>query len=71
MEEFVILHQIPNQKNIVFSVEVVSGIANLNFALLPYSDNIFITYCQIKKVVLHFTAARSKESNEMHHSSQN
>ena len=70
MEDFVILHQIPNQKNIVFSVEVVSGIANLNFALLPNSDNIFITYCQIKQVVLHFTA-RSKESNEMHHSSQN
>ena len=69
MEEFVILHQIPNQKNNVFSVEVVSGIANLNFALLPNSDHIFITYCQIKQVVLRFTG-RSKESNEMHHSSQ-
>lgn len=34
MEEFVILHQIPSQKNIAFTVEVVIGHANLNFALL-------------------------------------
>ena len=37
MEEFVILHQILNQKNIVFSVQVVSGNANLTFALNPIS----------------------------------
>jgi len=37
MEEFVILHQITNQKNIVFSVQVVSGNANLTFALLHNS----------------------------------
>ena len=37
MEEFVILHQILNHKNIVFSVQVVSGNANLTFALIPIS----------------------------------
>ena len=37
MEEFAILHQILNQKNIVFSVQVVSGNANLTFAHFPFS----------------------------------
>jgi len=60
MEQFVILHQIPNQKNIVYSVQVASGDANLTFALLPNSDYIFIIYCQMKQVVLNDTG-RSKE----------
>ena len=37
MEEFVTLHPILNQKNIVFSVQVFSGNANLTFALIPIS----------------------------------
>ena len=37
MEEFVILHQILNQKNIVFPVQVISGNANLTFAFIPIS----------------------------------
>lgn len=37
MEEFAILHQILNQKNIVFSIQVVSGNANLTFARFPIS----------------------------------
>ena len=37
MEEFVILHQIPNQKKIVFSIQVVSGDTNLTFSFLPNS----------------------------------
>jgi len=52
MEEFVILYQIPNQKNIVYSVQVVSGGANLTFDLLPNSDYTFIIHCQMKQVVL-------------------
>ena len=61
MEEFVILHQIRNQKNIEFSVQVVSGNANLTFALIPIStDYVFVIYCQIGQVVLNDTG-RSKE----------
>jgi len=52
MKESVILHQIPNKKNIVYSVQVVSGDANLTFALFPSSDYTFIIYCQKKQVVL-------------------
>ena len=37
MEEFVILHPILNQKNIVFSVQAVSGDANLTIVLFPIS----------------------------------
>jgi len=55
MEEFVILHQYPNKKNIVYSVQVVSGDANLTFALFPNLDYIFIIYCQIKQVVFNDT----------------
>ena len=42
MKEFVILHQILNQKKIVFSVQAVSGNANLTFALFPISLLIFM-----------------------------
>ena len=41
MEEFIILHQIPSQKNIAFSVQAVILDANLNFALLPNSTDYF------------------------------
>ena len=37
MEEFVILHQSLNQKNIVFSAQVVSGNVNFTFSLIPLS----------------------------------
>ena len=71
MEEFVILYQIPNQKNIVYSVQDASGDANLTLALFPNSDYIFIIQCQMKQVVLN-DIGRSKESiMEMRHSSQN
>ena len=42
MDEFVILHQIPNQNSIVFSAEVVSGDANFTFAIVSKSDYIFL-----------------------------
>ena len=53
MEEFVILHQIPNRKNIICSVQVVSGGANLTFALLPKS-------LLIKYIILLFTVRENK-----------
>jgi len=55
MEESVILHQFPDKMNIVYSVQVISGDANLTFALFPNSDYIFIIYCQISQVVLNDT----------------
>jgi len=71
MEEFVTLYQIPNQKNIIYSVQVVSGDANLTSALLRNSDHIFIIYCQMKQVVLNDTGRSKKYIMEMHHSSYN
>ena len=49
MEESVILHQIPNKKNLD-SVHVVSGDANLTFTPFSNSDCLFIIYCQINKL---------------------
>ena len=46
MEEFVIFHQIPSQKNVAHSVQVAIGDANLTFALLlNYTDYILSLYC--------------------------
>lgn len=44
MEEFLILHHIPNQKNTAFSIQVVHGDVDL-----------IIIYCRIKHVVLNDT----------------
>ena len=46
MEEFVIFHQIPSQKNVAYSFQVAIGDANLTFALLlNYTDYILSLYC--------------------------
>ena len=46
MEEFVIFHQIPSQKNVAHSVQVTIGDANLTFALLlNYTDYTLSLYC--------------------------
>ena len=42
MDEFVTLHQIPNQKSIAFSALVVIGDANLTSALLPNSTDYIV-----------------------------
>ena len=52
MEEFVILHQIPGQKNIAFSVQVFICDAHFSFALLSNSTDYMLSFCQIKQVVL-------------------
>lgn len=70
MEESVILQQIPNQRNIVDSVQAVSCDANLTFALLLNSNYVLIIYCKIKQVVLNDTARSKGYIIDMHHSSQ-
>ena len=60
MEEAVILNQNPNRKNIAYSVQAVSGVANNTFA--PFIEDLrkngtstdrVIVYCQTIKVVSH------------------
>ena len=44
MEEFVILQQIPSQKNIGFFVQVAIGDVNFTFALLPNSTHYILQF---------------------------
>ena len=62
MAQSVTLHQIPNKKNNVYPDQVVSGDVNLTFPLIRNSDYVFITYCQIKQVVLHDTGRSNPNS---------
>jgi len=62
MKEFVILHQILNQKNFAFKfrLSVVIQTSSLPFFSYLSTDYEFVIYCQIKQVVLNNTG-KSKE----------
>lgn len=74
MEEAVILNHSPNRKNIAYSVQAVSGSANLTFAPLienvrkngMLSDRVII-YCQTIKVVSHvYSIFKGELGNDMY-----